>query len=139
MADSGYWQGRVNSYNRQIGDQEARNADLQRQIDRLKITKRKLDDAEDSAQDMSRSLKDHDPSEMWAGAKFDAFSLQKSEASSKSGVFVDDITANYNAVCDKITQLENEKLEGQGLLGTLRQGLNNAWNWLTKAWNDVAD
>ena len=50
---------------------------------------------------------------------------------------VDDINTNYNAICDKITQLQNEMTEGWGLLSLYASsvnGLRNEWN---KAWHSL--
>jgi len=129
--------GYIANYHQKIEDQRARNAVLQEKIDRLEAAKRQVNDAYHDAQNLTGMMMDYDPSALWAGDKYDLFVNEKTSTLNRSKNFERQIDTNYDAICDKITQLRNEMSEGWGLVSFYSSTINNLQNEWQKAWHDL--
>jgi len=127
----------MNANSARISEQTARINDLQVKIDRLEAAKVKVNTAHNDAQALEQSIKGYDPSALWAGTCYNSYDLQKADATSKSGVFVRDINDDYNAICDKITELKNQQAEGRGIIGWCQTAWNNLSNEWSKLWHSL--
>ena len=127
----------IASLSKRREEQSARNAVLQEQIDRLEVAKSWVDECYSNAQALSEDVKRYDPSEFWQGNKYHYYYDKRLPAYSKSKTLVDDVNANYNAICDKITQLENEKIDGWRIISGCSTEINNLQNAWNKAWHSM--
>jgi chromosome segregation ATPase len=126
-------QSRIGSERARIVAIRERNAQIDRQLERLRIAKRKIDTASDTARMIIRDIDQYDPSAKWAGNTFTHYRQDVCTTSQRAVFFKNQINAIYDRIVDKITQLENERAECFGLLGRLYAVINTLQGELEKA------
>ena len=127
----------IAAWNKKKTDQVYRNAALQEKIDRLENAKRLLDLAYQDSEAMVQSVRNYDPSALWAGQKFNYNKGYRDAVRDAGKSLGNDVLDNYKAICDKITQLENERFEGWAFISTATACINNLTNDWWKAWYSI--
>ena len=68
----------------------------------------------------------------WQGKQKDDFTKQWETFSSDYTSFQTEMNTFYDAICDEITRLENQKNEEHGIIGWCQSQINNLGNFIEK-------
>ncbi|WP_231097641.1 YwqH-like family protein [Streptococcus oralis] len=68
----------------------------------------------------------------WHGKQKDALTKQWETFSSDYTSFQTEMNTFYDAICDEITRLENQKNEENGIIGWCQSQINNLGNFIEK-------
>lgn len=123
-------------YNTQA-DAQSRQGDLQEQISRLQSAEDQLKDAKDQLKIIkNRASSLEDKTEGWSGKQFERYYNDylpnMMDEYEEYHAYLDTV---LDRVCDKKTQLENQLLETEGILGWCAARLNDLGNAIWKLLN----
>ena len=133
MIDTSWMHNAISQYKRDIASQQQRNAVLDAQIERLERAKRDIDAIYQDDRSFVSWVSGYDVGAGWQGAKREEFEDVKRQATSCGEEYCNGVAEVYQAICDKITQLENERADGFGAISWAYQCLNSVQGQLDRA------
>ena len=127
-----YLQGRVNAYSTSISSAQSRITTIDEQLERLRTAKKSVGEIQKKVHDTKKKIirKNYQPT--WKGKQKDAFIKQWESFSSDYTSFQTEMDTFYDAICDEITRLENQKNEENGIIGWCQSQINNRGNIIEK-------
>ena len=127
-----YLQGRVNAYSTSISSAQSRITTIDEQLERLRTAKKSVGEIQKKVHDTKKKIirKNYQPT--WQGKQKDDFTKQWESFSSDYTSFQTEMNTFYDAICDEITRLENQKIEENGLIGCLQSLKNSLENSIEK-------
>ena len=127
-----YLQGRVNAYSASISSAQSRITTIDEQLERLRTAKKSVGEIQKKVHDTKKKIirKNYQPT--WKGKQKDAFTKQWETFSSDYTSFQTEMDTFYDAICDEITRLENQKNEEHGIIGWCQSQINNLGNFIEK-------
>ncbi|MBC1514218.1 DUF5082 domain-containing protein [Listeria booriae] len=110
------------------------SASIDEKLERLEAAKKKVDDALQNAKLLRDTVeKQREELATWKGTKFNVYrSIVENSFSSDYKTFCNRLDEYYDDICDKITQLENERNDQEGLLGWFKSRANDIGNQIEK-------
>lgn len=129
-------QSSIRAQERKIADQKSRNAHLSDKIARLEAARAAVSALHTDDKGFVSWVQRYDVGPTWRGAKREEFEEVKRDACAQGETYCEGVGEIYKAICDKITQLENERADGMGLISWAYSCINNLSNELDKALND---
>jgi hypothetical protein len=127
------------SYQCQIADMQGVNMQLDAKIERLWTAKNAVITQREAIKTLNSAIWAHDPTSLWAGTAYDAYSSEANKCGWDAYAMKEDATQCIAEITNKINELENQKLDNQGIIGWLHQCANNAWTWWQNTWDDMTD
>ena len=127
-----YLQGRVNAYSTSISSAQSRITSIDEKLERLRTAKKSVGEIQKKFHDTKKKIirKNYQPT--WQGKQKDDFTKQWESFSSDYTSFQTEMNTFYDAICDEITRLENQKIEENGLIGCLQSLKNSLENSIEK-------
>lgn len=110
------------------------SASIDEKLERLEAAKKKVDDVLQNAKSLRDAVeKQREDLDTWKGTKFNTYrSMVENQFNPNYKTFCDQLDQYYDAICDKITQLENERNDQEGLLGWFKGRANDIGNSIEK-------
>ena len=127
-----YLQGRVNAYSTSISSAQSRITTIDEQLERLRTAKKSVGEIQKKVHDIRYSINHRNIQPEWQGKQKDAFTKQWETFSSDYTSFQTEMDTFYDAICDEITRLENQKNEENGIIGWCQSQINNLGNFIEK-------
>ena len=127
-----YLQGIVNQHSASISSAQSRITTIDEQLERLRTAKKSVGEIQKKVRDTKKKIikKNYQPT--WKGKQKDAFTKQWETFSSDYTSFQTEMNTFYQAICDEITRLENQKNEENGIIGWCQSQMNNLGNIIEK-------
>ena len=127
-----YLQGRVNAYSTSISSAQSRITSIDEKLERLRTAKKSVGEIQKKVHDTKKKIirKNYQPT--WQGKQKDDFTKQWESFSSDYTSFQTEMNTFYDAICDEITRLENQKNEENGIIGWCQSQMNNLGNIIEK-------
>jgi hypothetical protein len=126
---------RKRNCNSQIANQQAVNADLRNKIARLETAKQAMLNHEETGHGYVSAIQNYDVSSSWKGNCYNDYDSYRQTSKSGADAVINNIEARYNAIVDKINELNHQLNEGEGILGGLRSWLGDICASIDKWWN----
>lgn len=134
MSDSSALQSKINSNNRQLTSYKNQVSTIDKQLEILQRAKQDIINIRQCIDDLiihSKNFKNIN--EKWSGTKYDGYAEQAEDYVVKDYKnYLEGVKSVLNAVRDKITALENQKYEVEGLIGKVKKLINSLKNELEK-------
>ena len=127
-----YLQGRVNAYSTSISSAQSRITTIDEQLERLRTAKKSVGEIQKKVHDIRYPINHRNIQPDWQGKQKDAFTKQWETFSSDYTSFQTEMNTFYDAICDEITRLENQKNEENGIIGWCQSQINNLGNFIEK-------
>lgn len=124
---------------RALAQQQARNRRLDADIARLEDAKARVDAIYWEDRGLADWVGAYDAGASWQGDRRERFEEVKRDAKSQADAYCDSVNEIYRAICNKITQLENERADGLGAVSWAYQCLNsleNELSWAVRNWDN---
>jgi len=127
-----YLQGRVNAYSTSISSAQSRITTIDEQLERLRTAKKSVGEIQKKVYYTKYPIMHRNIQPEWQGKQKDDFTKQWETFSSDYTSFQTEMNTFYDAICDEITRLENQKIEENGLIGCLQSLKNSLENSIEK-------
>lgn len=112
------------------------DTDIEAQIERLNAAKRRVAPVDEGVNGVRLGISWDREVEPWAGRRrrsFDEFVAHDVDAPLRT--YASGASDVYSHICDRITELENQRHDNEGALGWIRKRLNDVQNSLDKLVN----
>lgn len=136
-ADTSWMHNAISSYQSNIAALQSRTADLTAKIQRLEAAKSAIDAAYQDDKSFVSWVRSYDVGASWQGTKREEFEATKSSAAGAGDGYCNAVNELYHTVCNKITQLENERADSFGAISWAYQCMNSVNNQLQLALHDL--
>ena len=125
-------QRQVNAHSASISSAQSRITTIDEQLERLRTAKKSVGEIQKKVYYTKKKIirKNYQPT--WQGKQKDAFTKQWETFSSDYTSFQTEMNTFYDAICDEITRLENQKNEENGIIGWCQSQMNNLGNIIEK-------
>lgn len=130
--DTSWMYNAIYSYRNNIASLQSRNADLTDKINRLEAARRSVNAIYQDDKSFVAWVSSYDVGGSWQGSKREEFEATKRSAVACGNGYCNAVAEVYRAICNKITQLENERADGMGAISWAYQCMNNVQgqlNW----------
>ena len=127
-----YLQGRVNAYSASISSAQSRITSIDEKLERLRTAKKSVSEIQQNVHNIKYPIMHRNIQPEWQGKQKDDFTKQWETFSSDYTSFQTEMNTFYDAICDEITRLENQKNEENGLIGCLQSLKNSLENSIEK-------
>ena len=127
-----YLQGRVNAYSTSISSAQSRITSIDEKLERLRTAKKSVGEIQKKVHNIKYPIMHRNIQPEWQGKQKDDFTKQWESFSSDYTSFQTEMNTFYDAICDEITRLENQKIEENGLIGCLQSLKNSLENSIEK-------
>ena len=106
----------MNQHSASISSAQSRITTIDEQLERLRTAKKSVGEIQKKVHDTKKKIikKNYQPT--WKGKQKDAFTKQWETFSSDYTSFQTEMNTFYDAICDEITRLENQKNEENGTI-----------------------
>jgi chromosome segregation ATPase len=125
-------QAEISGYESQASAQQGRNTEISAQLERLEAAKSTVGSIRDEDEAFFSAIETYDVGEGWQGDKREDWETLKTETSEAGDTYLEGAEQVYDAILDKITELENERAEGCGLISWCYSRINDLGNWIEK-------
>ena len=125
-------QRQVNAHSASISSAQSRITTIDEQLERLRTAKKSVGEIQKKVHDTKRKIIFKNLQPDWQGKQKDAFTKQWETLSSDYTSFQTEMNTFYDAICDEITRLENQKIEENGIIGWCQSQMNNLGNVIEK-------
>ena len=125
-------QRQVNAHSASISSAQSRITTIDEQLERLRTAKKSVGEIQKKVYYTKKKIirKNYQPT--WQGKQKDAFAKQWETFSTEYTNFQTEMNTFYDAICDEITRLENQKNEENGIIGWCQSQMNNLGNIIEK-------
>ena len=122
----------MNAHSASISSAQSRITTIDEKLERLRTAKKSVGEIQKKVRDTKKKIikKNYQPT--WKGKQKDAFTKQWETFSSDYTSFQTEMNTFYQAICDEITRLENQKNEENGIIGWCQSQMNNLGNIIEK-------
>ncbi|ORO74756.1 YwqH-like family protein [Streptococcus oralis] len=122
----------MNQHSSSISSAQSRITTIDEQLERLRTAKKSVGEIQKKVHDTKKKIirKNYQPT--WKGKQKDAFIKQWESFSSDYTSFQTEMDTFYDAICDEITRLENQKIEENAIIRWCRSQMNNLGNVIEK-------
>lgn len=127
-----YLQGRVNAYSASISSAQSRITSIDEKLERLRTAKKSVGEIQQNVHNIKYPIMHRNIQPEWQGKQKDDFTKQWETFSSDYTSFQTEMNTFYDAICDEITRLENQKNEEHGIIGWCQSQMNNLGNFIEK-------
>ena len=127
-----YLQGRVNAHYSSISSAQSRITSIDEKLERLRTAKKSVSEIQQNVHNIKYPIILRNIRPEWQGKQKDAFTKQWETFSSDYTSFQTEMNTFYDAICDEITRLENQKNEENGIIGWCQSQINNLGNFIEK-------
>ena len=125
-------QRQVNVHSASISSAQSRITTIDEQLERLRTAKKSVGEIQKKVHDIRYPINHRNIQPDWQGKQKDAFTKQWETFSSDYTSFQTEMDTFYDAICDEITRLENQKNEENGIIGWCQSQINNLGNFIEK-------
>ena len=122
----------MNQHSSSISSAQSRITTIDAQLERLRTAKKSVGEIQKKVHDTKRKIIFKNLQPDWQGKQKDAFTKQWETFSSDYTSFQTEMNTFYDAICDEITRLENQKNEENGIIGWCQSQMNNLGNIIEK-------
>lgn len=134
--DTSWMYGAINRYQNDAERLRNRTVRLSADIDRLEAARDAVDSIYQDDKSFVSWVDSYDVGGSWQGSRREEFEEAKRSAKASGEEYCRGVAEIRQAICGKITQLENERADGLGALSFAYRCLNDVQNTLTSAlWN----
>ena len=125
-------QRQVNAHYASISSAQSRITTIDEKLERLRTAKKSVGEIQKKVYYTKKKIirKNYQPT--WQGKQKDAFAKQWETFSTEYTNFQTEMNTFYDAICDEITRLENQKNEENGIIGWCQSQMNNLGNIIEK-------
>ncbi|MBF0818411.1 YwqH-like family protein [Streptococcus acidominimus] len=125
-------QGQVDTHYANLSAASATIASIDEKLERLRAVKKSIGNIQTDVNDtkVSIMLKKEQPD--WKGKQKEEFTSKWEEFSTDYTSFQTEMNTFYDAICDEITRLENQKNEQNGIIGWCQSQINHLGNFIEK-------
>ena len=125
-------QRQVNAHSASISSAQSRITTIDEKLERLRTAKKSVGEIQKKVYYTKKKIirKNYQPT--WQGKQKDAFAKQWETFSTEYTNFQTEMNTFYDAICDEITRLENQKNEENGIIGWCQSQMNNLGNIIEK-------
>lgn len=125
-------QRQVNAHYASISSAQSRITTIDEQLEHLRTAKKSVGEIQKKVYYTKKKIirKNYQPT--WQGKQKDAFAKQWETFSTEYTNFQTEMNTFYDAICDEITRLENQKNEENGIIGWCQSQMNNLGNIIEK-------
>ena len=127
-----YLQGRVNAHYSSISSAQSRITSIDEKLERLRTAKKSVSEILQNVHNIKYPIMHRNIQPEWQGKQKDDFTKQWETFSSDYTSFQTEMNTFYDAICDEITRLENQKNEENGIIGWCQSQINNLGNFIEK-------
>ena len=127
-----YLQGRVNAHYSSISSAQSRITSIDEKLERLRTTKKSVSEIQQNVHNIKYPIMHRNIQSDWQGKQKDDFTKQWETFSSDYTSFQTEMNTFYDAICDEITRLENQKNEENGIIGWCQSQINSLGNFIEK-------
>ena len=127
-----YLQGRVNQHYSSISSAQSRITSIDEKLERLRTAKKSVSEIQQNVHNIKYPIMHRNIQPDWQGKQKDDFTKQWETFSSDYTSFQTEMNTFYDAICDEITRLENQKNEENGIIGWCQSQINNLGNFIEK-------
>ena len=122
----------MNQHYSSISSAQSRITTIDEKLERLRTAKKSVGEIQKKVYYTKKKIirKNYQPT--WQGKQKDDFTKQWETFSSDYTSFQTEMDTFYDAICDEITRLENQKNEENGLIGCLQSLKNSLENSIEK-------
>ena len=125
-------QRQVNAHSASISSAQSRITTIDEQLERLRTAKKSVGEIQKKVYYTKKKIISKNYQPTWQGKQKDAFAKQWETFSSDYTSFQTEMNTFYDAICDEITRLENQKNEENGIIGWCQSQMNNLGNIIEK-------
>ncbi|WP_247941166.1 YwqH-like family protein [Streptococcus oralis] len=122
----------MNAHSASISSAQSRITTIDEQLERLRTAKKSVGEIQKKVHDIRYPINHRNIQPEWQGKQKDAFTKQWETFSSDYTSFQTEMDTFYDAICDEITRLENQKNEENGIIGWCQSQINNLGNFIEK-------
>ena len=122
----------MNQHSASISSAQSRITTIDEKLERLRTAKKSVGEIQKKVHDTKRKIIFKNLQPDWQGKQKDAFTKQWETFSSDYTSFQTEMNTFYDAICDEITRLENQKNEENGIIGWCQSQMNNLGNIIEK-------
>ena len=125
-------QRQVNAHYASISSAQSRITTIDEKLERLRTAKKSVGEIQKKVYYTKKKIirKNYQPT--WQGKQKDAFAKHWETFSTEYTNFQTEMNTFYDAICDEITRLENQKNEENGIIGWCQSQMNNLGNIIEK-------
>lgn len=125
-------QRQVNAHSASISSAQSRITTIDEQLERLRTAKKSVGEIQKKVYYTKKKIISKNYQPTWQGKQKDAFAKQWETFSTEYTNFQTEMNTFYDAICDEITRLENQKNEENGIIGWCQSQMNNLGNIIEK-------
>lgn len=125
-------QRQISSHRSSINSATSTITSIEEKLSRLRSAKRKVVSIQQEVSDIKFSIKYRSAQPDWEGKNKDNLIEDWAVFNQKYEAFQSELDNYYNSICDKITQLENQKNEQNGIIGWCNSQINHLGNMIEK-------
>ena len=122
----------MNQHYSSISSEQSRITTIDAQLERLQMAKKSIGEIQQNVHNIKYPIMHRNIQPEWQGKQKDAFTKQWETFSSDYTSFQTEMNTFYDAICDEITRLENQKIEENGIIRWCRSQMNNLGNVIEK-------
>ena len=122
----------MNQHSASISSAQSRITTIDEKLERLRTAKKSVGEIQKKVHDIRYPINHRNIQPDWQGKQKDAFTKQWETFSSDYTSFQTEMDTFYDAICDEITRLENQKNEENGIIGWCQSQINNLGNFIEK-------
>ena len=122
----------MNQHSSSIPSAQSRITSIDEKLERLRTAKKSIGEIQQNVHNIKYPIMHRNIQPTWKGKQKDAFTKQWETFSSDYTSFQTEMNTFYDAICDEITRLENQKIEENGIIRWCRSQMNNLGNVIEK-------
>ena len=122
----------MNQHSSSISSAQSRITSIDEKLERLRTAKKSIGEIQQNVHNIKYPIMHRNIQPEWQGKQKDAFTKQWETFSSDYTSFQTEMDTFYDAICDEITRLENQKIEENAIIRWCRSQMNNLGNVIEK-------
>ena len=122
----------MNQHYSSISSAQSRITSIDEKFERLRTAKKSVGEIQQNVHNIKYPIMHRNIQPEWQGKQKDDFTKQWETFSSDYTSFQTEMNTFYDAICDEITRLENQKNEEHGIIGCLQSLKNSLENSIEK-------
>ncbi|WP_050541558.1 YwqH-like family protein [Streptococcus sp. oral taxon 058] len=115
-----------------ISSDQSRITSIDEKLERLRTAKKSVGEIQKKVHNIKYPIMHRNIQLDWQGKQKDDFTKQWETFSSDYTSFQTEMNTFYDAICDEITRLENQKNEENGIIGWCQSQINSLGNFIEK-------
>ena len=122
----------MNAHYSSISSAQSRITSIDEKLERLRTAKKSVSEIQQNVHNIKYPIMYRNIQPDWQGKQKDDFTKQWETFSSDYTSFQTEMNTFYDAICDEITRLENQKNDENSLIGWCQSQKNSLLNFIEK-------